>query len=276
MLSIRQDAGYTSERLSNETGIQRQRISHIETGNRRVAPDVTKTILSHLAVPATRFDAIMCLAQGSAAPGWWERYDDEMGPRQARTADLESGAATIFQFHPFLIPGLLQTPEFATVRAQADRAANTRRFSTARMLEARRQRQAILSGPDATRLEVILDEAVLVRRSGAPAQVMHDQLEYLIGQALNRRSVTVRVLPFDAESGRHLQARSAYTRYSFEDPGDPVVVVVDTNVDDLLLHDRDKVALYDDLTTELRQAALGPAESIDVLTAAAEDCLSRR
>jgi transcriptional regulator with XRE-family HTH domain len=277
---IRRDSGYTSEKLSSETGVQRQKISHIETANRRVEPEVIKTILTHFYVSADRFSKVMGLAEGAAQAGWWERFDDEMGPRQARTADLEIGARTIFQYHPFLPPGLLQTPRFATIRAEADRAANPRRFSLARMLEARTQRQAILTGPDATPLEVILDESVLRRRC-APAEVMHEQLEHLVGAALNQRSVTLRVLPFAAELTRHVQARTAFTRYTYADSDDPVVVVVDTNVDDLLFYDHDvdggpKVAVYTDLASELRRTALSAADSIECLSEAAEACLSRR
>lgn len=280
MLDARQQAGYKTEDLSRETGIQRQKISHIETAKQRVAPGVIKHILVHLDVRPDRLDRVMKLANGSAEPGWWERFDDEMGPRQARTADLEQGSKSIWQYHPNLVPGLLQTKKFATVRADADRRANSRRFSTARMLEARTRRQAILSGPSATPLEVILDEAVLHRRS-APAEIMHEQFEHLIGAALNMRSVTVRVLPFKAELSEHSQPRTAFSRYLYHDPKDPVIVVVDTNVEDLIFQnrnkdDREKVAVYTDLAAELRQSALSSADSIDRLAAAAEACLSRR
>jgi hypothetical protein len=221
----------------------------------------------------------MDLADGAAQPGWWERYDDEMGLRQARAADLEQGAS-IFQFQPFLFPGLLQTPAFAKVRAEADRQANSRRFSMARMLEARTRRQAILSGPDAASFDVVIDEAVL-HRCSAPAEIMHEQLDHLVGAALNQRSVTVRILPFTATLSGHAQARTAFSRYTYSDPDAPTVILVDTNVDDLFFQDHDdddraKVALYTDLAAELRRAALTPAESIECLTNAAEEFLSRR
>ena len=277
---IRQQAAYTSEMLYAETGIQRQKISHIETANRRVDPAVVRQILSHLSVPEPRCAKVMRWAQGSARPGWWERFDDEMGPRQARTADLEQGATAIFQYQPFLVPGLLQTQAFAKVRAEADRHANSRRFSMARMLEARTRRQAVLSGPDAIPLQVVIDEAVIRRRS-APRDVMREQLDHLIGAALNQPSVTVRILPFSAEMEGHIQARTAFSRYTYGEADDPVVVVVDTNVDDLIFQDRDleqqaKVIVYTGLEAELERAALNPVESIEYLTNAAEDCLTRR
>jgi hypothetical protein len=150
----------------------------------------------------------------------------------------------------------------------------------ARMLEARTQRQAILSGADATPFDVVIDEAVLHRRS-APAEVMREQLDHLVVAALNLPSITVRILPFTAELSGHAQARTAFSRYTYPKPDDPVIVVVDTNVDDLILQDRDeddrtKVAVYTDLAAELQRAALSPADSIEYLTTAAKNCLSRR
>lgn len=280
MLDLRQQAGLKTEDLSSVSRIQRQKISHIETAKQRVDPDVIHQLLGYLDVQAQQFDSVMRLAVGSAEPGWWERFDDEMGPRQALAASIEQGARSIFQFQPFLIPGLLQTRNFAAVRAVADRSANSRRFSKARMLEAREKRQAILDGADAPRFEVVIDEGVLHRRS-APAEVMHEQIEHVIGAALHKRSVTVRILPFDAGSNEHAQARSAFTQYAFTDPEALEITMVDTNVEDHLYqshdeNDKDKLTVYTGLASELREAALSPAESIERLTEAAEAFLSRR
>ncbi|WP_045740314.1 helix-turn-helix domain-containing protein [Actinoplanes rectilineatus] len=280
MLDLRQQAGLKTEELSSVSRIQRQKISHIETARQRVDPEVIHQLLAHLDVQASQLDSVMRLAAGSAEPGWWERFDDEMGPRQALAAAIEQGTCSIFQFQPFLMPGLLQTRNFAAVRAVADRSANSRRFSKARMLEAREKRQAILDGPDAPRFEVIIDEAVLHRRS-APADVMHEQIEHIIGAALNKRSVTVRILPFEAVSNEHAQARTAFTQYAFIDPEALDITMVDTNVEDHLYqshdaNDKDKLTVFTGLASELREAALSPAESIERLTQAAEAFLSRR
>jgi hypothetical protein len=198
-----------------------------------------------------------------------------MGPRQARTADLEAGAAAISQFQPVLFPGLLQTPEFSAVRAAADRPASSRRYSTARALEARARRQEILDGADATPYEVVLDEAVLRRHTADPT-VMRTQLDHLINAALHRRAVTVRVLPFNTRIDGDLLPRTAFSRYTYSDPEDPVIVTVETNVEDLIITEPDKVAVFANLYAKLQEAALDPADSIELLTTTAEDYLSRR
>lgn len=275
MLDARRQAGYTTDRLSRETGIQRQKISHIETANRPVDPAVIRLILDCLHVQDPRHALIMRAAERAAAPGWWKRYDDEMGPRQAQTADLEAGAATIFEFQPFIVPGLLQTTEFARARADAMHTARAPRFSTARDLEARTMRQAILSGSDATPYEVVIDEAALLRRSVAD-DVMHRQVDHLIGAALNLPAVTVRVLPLATAVTTRIQARTAFSHYTYTDPDDLEIVTVDTNIEDLVLTERHQVEVYAGLRSELRQDALSAPESLDLLTAIGQECLTRR
>ncbi|MEU8656103.1 helix-turn-helix domain-containing protein [Actinoplanes philippinensis] len=275
ILDARKQAGYTTDRLSQETGLQRQKISHIETANRPVDPAAIRLILDALGAAVASHTKIMRAAERAAAQGWWKRYDDEMGPRQAQTADLEAGAGTIFEYQPFLIPGLLQTPDFARARADAARTARSRRFSTARDLEARKQRQAILSGPSATPYEVVIDEAALRRRM-VTADVMHGQLEHLIGATLNLRAVTVRVLPLDAALTERLQARSAFSYYTYSDPDDLEIVTVDTNIDDMILTDENEVGIYASLRSELQEDALSAADSLELLATLAQECLTRR
>jgi transcriptional regulator with XRE-family HTH domain len=275
ILDTRKQAGYTTDRLSQETGLQRQKISHIETANRPVDPAAIRLILDALGVAAASHTKIMRAAERAAAQGWWKRYDDEMGPRQAQTADLEAGAVTIFEYQPFLIPGLLQTPDFARARADTARTARSRRFSTARDLEARKQRQAILSGPSATPYKVVIDETALRRRT-VTADVMHGQLEHLIGATLNLRAVTVRVLPLDVALSERVQARSAFSYYTYSDPEDLEIVTVDTDIDDMILTDEIQVEIYASLRAELQDDALSAAESVELLATLAQECLTRR
>ncbi|MFC7530147.1 Scr1 family TA system antitoxin-like transcriptional regulator [Actinoplanes sp. GCM10030250] len=241
MVDARNQAGYTADRLANETGTQRQKISHIETARKRVSVDVIQLITRHLGVNPTRAAKIMNLAKGSAQAGWWERFDDEMGPRQAHIAGLEAGAVRIVQHQPALVPGLLQMPEFARVRAEADRPGTPRRFSAARMVEARTQRQAILLGADAVTYEVIIDEAVLHRHL-APPQVMQAQLTHLIGVTINMPAVTVRILPLNARVQGYAQARTEFSVYTYQEPEALELVTVDTNVEDLMIAEPATVA----------------------------------
>ena len=78
---------------------------------------------------------------------------------------------------PILIPGLLQTAEYARALFVAAGEDDER---AEELIAARMDRQAILDRVRPPHLVAVLDEAVLHRLIGTPA-VMHDQLTHLAG-----------------------------------------------------------------------------------------------
>jgi Domain of unknown function (DUF5753) len=82
--------------------------------------------------------------------------------------------------------------------------------------------------------------------------------------------ITVRVLPVDAVISEFSVPRSAFSLYTFPDPGDPAVVAVDTVTDDLVLTELDAVRRYEDLYGKLREAALPMDDSLEFLIQAAK------
>jgi len=83
--------------------------------------------------------------------------------------------------------------------------------------------------------------------------------------------VTLRVLPVHALIKDFTVPRCAFTIYTYPDPGDPDVVAIDTVTSDLILTEPDQVTPYDRLYERLRDAALPPADSLDLLTKAAAE-----
>jgi len=212
----------------------------------------------------------MTIAREAQERGWWEKFADEMGPRQALYANLEAGARSIAEYQMTLLPGLLQTPAFTEIRVRADRGAYSDHFDPARALEARALRQRVLERAGGPAYEVIIDE-LAVRRFAAPPEIVRAQMDHLVNVGHHRRRVTIRVLPLAASIAGHAVPRSAFFTYRYPDPGDPVVVAVDTVTSDLVLTEAAEVGYYLDLYQRLHDAALTPAESLDFLAAVAED-----
>jgi Domain of unknown function (DUF5753) len=79
------------------------------------------------------------------------------------------------------------------------------------------------------------------------------------------------VLPVDARLDSYTVPRCAFSIHTYPDPGDPAVVAVDTVTSDLILTEPAQVAPYDQLYARLRDAALPPADSLDLLTKAAAE-----
>ena len=122
-------------------------------------------------------------------------------------AAYETEAAALYVLEHSLVPGLLQTPEYA--RAVLATRPNTTEDEIDSLVEARLARQAVLTrdDPPAPLLWALIDEGVLYRPV-APAGVMRDQLLYL-AEASRRPNVTVQVLPYSA--GGHTGLLGAFT-----------------------------------------------------------------
>ena len=128
----------------------------------------------------------------------------------------------------------------------------------------------MLRRPGGPTLEVIVDE-VVIRRLAAPPDVVKKQLYHLATAVNADPKVTLRVLPVHALIKDFTVPRCAFTIYTYPDPGDPDVVAIDTVTSDLILTEPDQVTPYDRLYERLRDAALPPADSLDLLTKAAAE-----
>ena len=270
LIRLREDHGYSAEKLAKAIGVARQRLSRLENGHVRPDLDEIMRILDVLKVGEKRWAKIMTIAREAQERGWWEKFADEMGPRQALYANLEAGARAINEYQMTLLPGLLQIPAFTEVRVRANRAVYPHHFDPARALEARAARQRVLERPGGPTYEVIIDE-LAIRRFAAPRETVRAQMDHLVDISRDRKKVTIRVLPVTASIAGHAVPRSPFFTYRYPDPDDPVVVAVDTVTSDLVLTDPAEVANYVDLYRHLEDAALPPADSLNFLAAVAED-----
>ncbi len=109
---------------------------------------------------------------------------------------IEASAKSIRIYQLALIPGLLQTANYARAVFEGEPGAVPGEVEKA--LKARLQRQSILSQTSPPSLSVILDESVLLRHIGGP-EVMAEQLRYLLDM-MARPYITVRIVPLAARS----------------------------------------------------------------------------
>lgn len=230
--------------------------------------DIVK-VLEALEVADDDFRTLVGIANDAAQTGWWTSFGEHMGARQAVNADLEWGAATVRDYAPAYVPGLLQTPGYTRARAVVSglRGETSPTWDVNRAIDARMARQRMVRGAGGPTYEVILDELVF-RRLGAPPDVMRDQVVALIGLAEDHGATTIRVLPIDARIDDYWLPVSAYNLYSYPDPADPVVLAVEGEADDRIAIAEPAVESYAANFDRLRAAALDPAASIDLLRTA--------
>lgn len=199
-------AGLTQEALSEMVVCSPTLISHYEAGRRLPSPE-----------DARRID------QALGTDGFFERWLEDLETKYtdhfAAVAELEQQAVLIQQFALTLVPGLLQTDDYARALFQAYRP-NHRREEVDQDVVIRTERARLLDGPMNPVMWTLLDEAVLRRRVGGP-QVMATQLRKVADMAEAGR-LRLHVLPFEA--GAHSLQQSLLTLMSFADSA-PVAYV---------------------------------------------------
>ena len=265
---LREERGMMADELAKRIHYSRTKISRLENAYGR--PDVADVIqiLDALDVPDNQWSQIVRLASSAAAKGWWDRYGDAMGPRQRLYADIESGAKTIKEFNLSSIPGVLQTPELTNALVELARTDGPLDFRPDAMAKARRQRLATILRQDGPTYEFIIDE-VVTRRLNVAASIMAAQLHHMVEQVSAEPRLAVRVLPVDAYLSNALLPKVTFTLFTFPDPDDPAMAVVDTLTTDLIHTEQREVKRYTQRYNDLAQAALDPHDSLALLTEAA-------
>jgi DNA-binding XRE family transcriptional regulator len=203
---------------------------------------------------------IVTLAREANAPGWWHGYGDVLPPWFRAYVDLESAATLIRTYEGQLVPGLLQTEDYAhaLVRGALHDASPE---ETERRIALRMRRQEVLTRPGGPRLWAVVDEAALRRRVGSP-KVMRAQVERLI-EAASLPNVTLQVLPFGA--GAHPAMAGAFSLLRFSEEELPDVVYVEHLTSALYLDRRDDVEQYLRVMEDLSVRAEPPNRTVETL-----------
>ncbi|ACY99295.1 MULTISPECIES: helix-turn-helix domain-containing protein [Thermomonospora] len=211
-----------------------------------------------------RREALLRLSQDVWQKGWWDGYVHDVAGSMIDFVWLEARATHIRSFAAIVVPGLLQTPEYAehVIRVNEPGASPDQ---IKRWLELRMTRQRLLDGDTPPRLSVILDEAVLHRQIGTPA-IMAAQLRHLIEYAA-RPTVDIRVLPFRA--GTPAGTYGTFDIFTLPDSF-PEVAYTETLAGAIYIESPDTerfIRAYDGHES----LALGPADSIELISALAEE-----
>ncbi len=179
-------------------------------------------------------------------------------------AAFEETATALRTFEHTLVPGLLQTSDYA--RAVLATVPNIAPDDLDERVAARLARQAILDRDDPPLLWAVLDEAVLHRPIGDDPKVMRGQLLHLADMAA-RRNVTIEIIPYTA--GGHIGLLGAFVLADFGDA--PSVAYLETAADGQTVEDASTVAAVVLKFDTLRSEALPRRASRELIMKVAED-----
>ncbi|WP_327044774.1 helix-turn-helix domain-containing protein [Microbispora sp. NBC_01189] len=180
----RKARGWSQLRLARAVPYSVGTISMIETAKRSPSEQFAR----HCDEALEADGALMRLwpmVSHASAPPWFRPW-----------LDVEATAEAIRTWEPLLVPGLLQTEDYARAILSGEPGASGEDVEI--HVVARMERQSILRRPKSPMLWVVIDEGVMHRPIGKPA-VMAAQLAHLLETGQTPR-ITIQVLPLDAGS----------------------------------------------------------------------------
>lgn len=258
----RQDAGLTQEAVAAEMDWSLSKVIRIETGSVGISTNDLKALLRlyHVA-DAKRTKELVALAPASRKRSWWGKYRGTIPPTYFQYLEYEETASVIRHYESLLIPGLLQTPDYATTVIKQYRANFPDKTAQDR-LEIRMTRQRLLDRPNAPDLFFILDEAVISRLMGDKGLRL-EQIRRLISLA-SRPNVRIEILPFGA--GLHRGMAENFVILEFSSSTDTDVLYFESARDSLFSHgEAEEISIYRELFVDLQRISLGSAESLAYL-----------
>ncbi|MGW0734290.1 helix-turn-helix domain-containing protein [Streptomyces sp. NPDC002851] len=193
------------------------------------------------------------------ASGWWKEYA-ELGDF-VEYIQLEAGASTIHTYQNQLIPGLLQTPQYARAVTVAQGVWQDP-DEIEQFVQARLARQARLTDEKPLQLWAILSEAVLRQEVGGQS-IMSEQRERLL-EASTMKNVKLQILPYKA--GAHAAMSGPFVILGFEAPAAVDVVYLETVLSSQWLEGEEDAYRHRALFDSVRRAALSPEDSRTVVS----------
>ncbi|MGW0081135.1 helix-turn-helix domain-containing protein [Streptomyces sp. NPDC003393] len=262
---LRELKGMTAEEVAERLLVSQSKISRLENGRRSISQRDVRDLCGVYEVEDHRIvDSLMQMAKDSRQQGWWHSFGDI--PYSVYIG-LETDAASLRVYDPQVVPGLLQTRQYAEALI-AGALPETAPADIDKRVQVRMRRQERISATEnPLRLWTVLDEATL-RRVVGNRSLMREQLEHLVEQS-QLPHVTVQVIPFDM--GAHPGLNGQYAILEFPDAADSSVVYIEGVTSDLYLEKANDVQKYSVMYEHLRAQALNVEQSRQFIADIAKD-----
>jgi transcriptional regulator with XRE-family HTH domain len=219
-------------------GISEATLHRIETGKVPVTVANVRALCWLYGADKSVTDALADLAHGTNQQEWWDT-SPSIPDWFKLYVGLEASASRIYSYDGEVIPGELQTEQYARAVFTAEKPGDEQSARRQAGLRLERQKTLFARTP-APQLTTILGEGALVRPVGGPA-VLKAQIQHLryISQ---RHHIDIRVLPWSV--GAHAAMAGAFRVLEFADPEDPDVVYLESHIGALYLEEPGEVEEY--------------------------------
>lgn len=257
--AYRESARMGIEQAASKLDREPSTISRRETGKITIRDSEIKRMLRLYGVTDREAVAeLLAMNAESKTAGWWDQYRG-LPSKYSAFIEYEQTAVRALSFEPQLIPGLLQTREYAAETIRKGWPGATAE-QIEEYVELRMQRQAVLTRTDRPlHLNTVVDEGVLWRQVGGPA-AMKRQIAHLL-ELSELPNVRVQLSPFDRGAPVCL---GTFVLLDFDGAAE-TIVYCESSGGDLYVEDAGAVEGYRDRHDELVADALGRDDTADRL-----------
>lgn len=259
---LRAKTGLSAAEVAEQVDMSSSKISRIETVDTGFYMDDLERLLDFYRVsPAYRVE-LLDLARHAEQRGLLRLHGNKLPEDWQTWVDFEAEASELLTYEPLMIPGLLQTSEYAStiIRATGPDLPDTQVEALA---GSRMARQGLLGRPTPVELNAVIEEDVLSRPIGDPGALTR-QLRHLVDTA-SKANVSVRVLP--KATGLHAGLNGPFVVLGYD--AEPSLVLVENKVSSLFLDEDEQIEAYTTVWSELLERALSPADSEELITSTA-------
>jgi transcriptional regulator with XRE-family HTH domain len=264
---LRESSGLNQAEVVRELDWSTSKLIRIENGSVGVSVTDVRALLGVYHAQDDAVDALVQLARETRERQWWSAYRHILSPTYREFIGYEAEASTLMQFHPTIVPGLLQTEDYirAILPSVALSPLSEELFEGLVEIRLRRQKEILHGGhpPDYT---VVVDEAVLRRLVGG-AGVMRAQLDHLV--AMQGAHVSLAVLPFSA--GGHVGMQGAFHVIEFSSADEESVLFLETAVGNPVEREQAHVAQYRERFLDTLDRSVGGDAAVTLIRGIAKE-----
>jgi transcriptional regulator with XRE-family HTH domain len=191
---MRMTAGVTAEQAAGLLGIDRGKVSNIESGIRTISPERLRALAAACDCTDEGYLAALTEMARPFVRNWWDEYRDKLPAGLLDIAELEWHSVRVQTVQTIHLPDLFHTEDYArTVFASVLPALS--RLEVELRVAHRLARQRVLTREQPIEYVAYVHEAALLMRFGG-REVTRQQFRHLLAES-ERENVTVRVIPID-------------------------------------------------------------------------------
>jgi|SRR5579859_7274515 len=230
----RESLGITQSNAAGEMSWSVSKLIRIETGSVTISVNDLRALLAHYQITdAEEIARLIDMAKRSRQSSWLKAYKDIATEVFLAFLGHEDAAVSSYSFQPILVPGLLQTDEYAVETLKVTRGSKEpKRIDGLVDLRIARQ-ERVFARTDGFKLHYLLDESV-VRRAVGGRTVMKRQIGHLI-ESCQQDNVSIRIIPF--EVGLYRSIRVPFVVLEFSAPEDEPILYLEYPEGEFLIRD---------------------------------------